>query len=145
MTALLEAHTYVVLVRREPRESEIAVVRAASQRLCPFQMDASRCIGVEIKPTNSRQDFFISVASREFAKAASFVVDAEFKVVTRARLDEIVDEIFRKLLLMTFCSLLAQQSLILRRHEFAPRGKTFRFGHAEQLRLVGVSLDFADH
>src|SRR5216684_4890718 len=105
------------LVRREPRESEIAVVRAASQRLCPFQVDASRCIGVEIKPTNVRQDFFISMASREFAKAASFVVDAEFKVVTRARLDEIVDEIFRKLFLMAFCSafcsLLAQQSLIL--------------------------------
>src|SRR6202166_4281522 len=101
------------LVRRKPRESEIAVVRAASQRLCPFQVDASRCIGVEIKPTNVRQDFFISMASREFAKAASFVVDAEFKAVTRARLDEIVDEIFRKLFLMAFCSLLAQQSLIL--------------------------------
>src|ERR1700736_5180402 len=104
------------LVRREPRESEIAVVRAASQRLCPFQVDASRCIGVEIKPTNVRQYFFISMASREFAKAASFVVDAEFKVVTRARLDEIVDEIFRKLFLMAFCSafcrLLAQQSRI---------------------------------
>ena len=56
----------------------------------------------------------ISMASREFAKAASFVVDAEFKVVTRARLDEIVDEIFRKFFLMAFgCSLLAQQSLIL--------------------------------
>src|SRR3979490_1607337 len=103
----------VMLVRREPRESEIAVVRAASQRLCPFQVDSSRCIGVEIKPTNVRQDFFISMASREFAKAASFVVDAEFKVVTRARLDEIVDEIFRKLFLMAFCSLLAQQGLIL--------------------------------
>src|ERR1700716_2009895 len=102
-----------VLVRGEPRESEIAVVRAASQRLCPFQVDASRCIGVEIKPTNVRQDLFISMASREFAKAASFVVDAEFKVVTRARLDEIVDEIFRRLFLMAFCSLLAQQSLIL--------------------------------
>ena len=34
---------------------------------------------------------------REFAKAASFVVDAEFKVVTRALLDEIVDEIFHRL------------------------------------------------
>src|ERR1700682_2408503 len=116
-TRMTRSTTYVVLVQREPRESEIAVVRAASQRLCPFQVDASRCIGVEIKPTNVRQDFFISMASREFAKAASFVVDAEFKVVTRARLDEIVDEIFRKLFLMTFCSafcsLLAQQSLIL--------------------------------
>jgi hypothetical protein len=85
------------------------------------------------------------MASREFAKAASFVVDAEFKVVARARLDEIVDEIFRKFFLMAFCSLLAQQSLILRRHEFTPRGKTFRLGHGEQLRLVGFSLDFADH
>src|SRR5262245_34162326 len=109
--------TDVVLVRREPRESEIAVVRAASQRLSPFELDASRCIGVEIKPTNVRQDFLVSMASREFAKAASFVVDAEFKVVTRSWLDEIVDEIFRKLFLMAFCcafsSLLAQQSLIL--------------------------------
>src|SRR6266576_4650648 len=101
------------LVRRDPRESEIAVVRAASQRLCPVQVDASRCIGVEIKPTNVRQDFFIPMASREFAKAASFVVDAEFEVVTRDRLDEIVDEIFRKFFLMAFCSLLAQQILIL--------------------------------
>jgi hypothetical protein len=66
------------------------VVRAASQRLCPFQVDACRCIGVEIKPTNVRQDFLISMVNREFAKAASFVVDAEFKVVTWARLDEIV-------------------------------------------------------
>src|SRR6202171_6297659 len=112
-TRMTRSTTYVVLVQREPRESEIAVVRAASQRLCPFQVDASRCIGVEIKPTNVRQDFFISMASREFAKAASFVVDAEFKVVTRARLDEIVDEIFRKFFPMAFCSLLAQQSLIL--------------------------------
>ena len=72
-----------------------------------------RCIGVEIKPTNVRQDFFIAMASREFAKTASFVVDAEFKGVTRARRDEIVDEIFRKLLSMAFCSLLAQQGLIL--------------------------------
>ena len=68
---------------------------AAGQRLRPFQMDASRCIGVEIEPANVRQDFLISMASRELAKAASFVVDAEFKVVTRIRLDEIVDEIFR--------------------------------------------------
>src|SRR5882724_12233668 len=103
----------VVLVRREPRESEIAVARAASQRLCPLQVDASRRIGVEIKPANVRQDFFISMASRKFAKAASFVVDAEFKVVIRARLDKIVDEIFRKFFLMAFCSLLAQQGLIL--------------------------------
>ena len=57
------------------------------------------------------------MAHREFAKAASLVVDAEFKVVIWARLNEIVDEIFRKLFLMAFCrafcSLLAQQSLIL--------------------------------
>ena len=61
------------------------------------------------------------MTSREFAKAAGFVVDAEFIVVTRARLDEIVDEIFRKLFLVAFCgalsSLLAQQTLILWRHE----------------------------
>jgi hypothetical protein len=71
----------VVLVRREPRKSEIAVARAASQSLCPFQVDAVRCIGVEIKPTNVRQDFLIAMAACEFAKAAGFVVDAEFKVV----------------------------------------------------------------
>jgi len=92
-------------------------VAPPGQRLCPFQVDASCRIGVEVKPTNVREDFFISMASREFAKAASVVIDAEFKVVTRARLDEIVDEIFRKLFLMAFCSalcsLLAQQSLIL--------------------------------
>src|SRR5260370_32021651 len=83
------------LIRREPREPEIAVVRAASQRLCPFQVDASRCIGFEIKPTNVRQDFFISMASGEFAKAASFGVGAEFTVVTRVRLDKILHKIFR--------------------------------------------------
>src|SRR5688500_18258999 len=55
---------WVVLLRRESRESEIAVVRAASRRLCPFQMDASRCIGVEIEPANVRQDFLIAMASR---------------------------------------------------------------------------------
>jgi hypothetical protein len=33
----LRVHT---LVRQQPREPEIAVARAASQRLCPFQMDA---------------------------------------------------------------------------------------------------------
>ena len=90
--------------------------RAASQRLRPFQADASRCIGDEIEPANVRQDFFVSLASREFAKATGLVVDAEFKVVPRARLDEIVDEIFGKLFLMTFCGafcgLLAQQGLI---------------------------------
>ena len=57
------------------------------------------------------------MASRECAKPASFVVDAEFEGVTRTWLDEIVDEIVRKLVLMafhsTFCGLLAQQSLVL--------------------------------
>ena len=88
------------------------MARAARQRLRPFQTDASRCIGVEIKPANVRQDFLIAVARREFAKAASFVIDAELKIIAWARLDEIVDEIFRKFFPMTFCGLLAQQSLI---------------------------------
>src|SRR5271156_3076063 len=61
------------LIRRESRESEIAVVRAASQGLCPFQADALRCIGVEIKPANVRQDFHISMTISEFAEAASFI------------------------------------------------------------------------
>jgi hypothetical protein len=46
---------------------------------------------------------------------------------------------------MAFCGLLAQQSLILRRHELTPRGEAFRFGFGEQLRLVGFPFDFADH
>src|SRR4051794_27924512 len=90
------------LFRRHPRESKIAVAGAASQGLCPYQVDASRSIGVEIKPANVRQDFLVAMASREFAKATTFVVDAEFKGVTRARLDEIVDEIFRKLFAKAF-------------------------------------------
>src|SRR5689334_19102534 len=89
------------------------------------------------------------MASREFAKAAGPVVDAEFKAVTRPRLDELVDEILRKLLAMAvgsaFCRLLAQQRLILRRHELTPRGETLRFWLGEQLRLVGFPLDLADH
>jgi hypothetical protein len=80
------------------------VVRAASQGLRSFP-DALRGVGVEIKPANVRQDFFIAMASREFAKAARFVVDAKFKGVIRDRRDEIVDEIFRKLLSTAFCSL----------------------------------------
>src|SRR6195952_2808858 len=84
------------LFRLQPREPELAVAGAASQRLCSFQVDALRCIGVEIKPANVRQDFLISMASREFANAASCVVDAEFKAVTRTRLDELVEEIVRK-------------------------------------------------
>ena len=110
-------HTlYVVLLRREPRESEIAVVRAASQRLCPLQTDTSRGIGVEIKPTNVGQDFFVSMSSRELAKAARPVVDAEFKVIAWPWLDEVVQEILRKLFPMAvrgaFYSLLSQQRLI---------------------------------
>ena len=42
------------------------------------------------------------MASRELAKAAAFVVDAEFKLVTQARLDEFVDEIFRERFAMAF-------------------------------------------
>src|SRR4029079_1018151 len=110
-----------------------------------FQVDALRCIGVEIKPANVRQDFLVAMASREFADAATFVVDAELKIVTRARFDEIVDEISRKLLQKASLSLLAQKSPVLRRHELAPRGETFRLGHGEQLRLVGFPLDVADH
>ena len=92
--------------------------------------------------------FIGRMARREFAEAARFIIDAEFKLVARARLDEIVDEIFRKRFLMvfcdTFCSLLAEQSLILRRQELAPCGETFRFGRGEQLCLVGFALDFTD-
>ena len=90
------------LVRREPREPEIAVVGAASQCLCPFKEDALCCIGVEIEPANVRQDFLIAIAGREFADAAGRIVDAEYKVVSRAGLDEIVDEIFRKFLSTAF-------------------------------------------
>ena len=64
------------------------------------------------------------MASREFAKAASLVIDAEFKLVARARFDEIVDKILRKLLLVAFrrafYRLFAQQGLILGRHELTP-------------------------
>ena len=108
--------TLFKLVSR-PGESKIAVVRAAGQRLGPFQVNSSRCIGVEIKPANVGQDFFIFMARREFAKAASPVVDAEFESVIQPGRNEIVDEIFRKLFLMAFgrasYGLLAQQSLIL--------------------------------
>ncbi len=113
--------------------------------MCPIKVDALRCIGVEIKPANVRQDVLISMAGREFTKAAPFVVDAELELVTRTRIDEIVDEIFRKLFLKAFGGLLAQQNLVLRRHELTPRGETLRFGHGEQLRLVGFPLDVADH
>ena len=73
------------------------MVRPAGQRLRSFQADASRGIGDEIETANVRQDFFVFMMRREFAKAASAVVDAEFKAIVRARLNEIVDEIFRKL------------------------------------------------
>ena len=89
------------------------MARATSQRLRPFQADAARCIGFEIKPTDARQDLFISVASREFAKATSLVVYAEFKVIAGARLNEIVDEVFGKFFRVAFNSLLAQPGLIL--------------------------------
>jgi hypothetical protein len=56
------------------------VARATSQRLRPFQSDAARCIGFEIKTTDARQDLFISVASREFAESASVVVYANSKL-----------------------------------------------------------------
>ena len=119
-----EALFAVVLVRRKPRKSKIAVIRAAGQRLRPFKMDASRCIGIEIESADVRQDFLISMPSREFAEAASLVVDAELEAVTRARLDEVVDEIVRKFLPMAFRGalqgLLAQQGPILLRHELTP-------------------------
>src|SRR3954467_2042833 len=108
-------------------------------------MDALRCVGVEIQPANVRQDFLVAMARREFAKAATFVVDSEFKLVIRTRLDEIVDKIFRKLLLKASYRLLAQKSLVLRRHESTSRGETFRLWDGEQLRLVSFPLDFADH
>ena len=87
----------------------------------------------------------ISVASREFAKAASLVVDAEFKMIAGARLDEIVDEVFGEFFHVALHGLLAQPGLILWRHELTPRGKPFGLGYGEQLRLVGFSLDIAYH
>src|SRR4051812_47920235 len=121
------------------------MARATSQRLRPFQADPARCIGCEIKPTDARQDLGISVASREFAKPASLVVDAEFKVIAGARLDEIVDEVLGKFFRVALDGLLAQPGLILWRHELTPRGKPFGLGYGEQVRLVGFSLDLADH
>src|SRR4051812_9468115 len=90
------------LIRPKPREPEVTMARAARERLCPLQVDASRCVGDEIEPANIRQDVLVSMARRELAEAASLVVDAEFKTVTRIRLDEIIDEIFRKFGLMAF-------------------------------------------
>ena len=60
----------------------------ASQRLCPFQMDAERCIGIEIEAAYARQDVLVAMAAREFAEAAGPVIDAELELVIRARLDE---------------------------------------------------------
>ena len=105
-----------VLLRFEPREPKIAVARTAGQRLRPFQTNATCCISLEIKPTNVRQDFLISVTNCEFAEAAGLVVDAEIKVVAGLGLDEIVRIFFR----MALCRLLAQQGLVLRRHELTP-------------------------
>jgi hypothetical protein len=93
------------------------VIRAASQRLRPFQVDASRCIGVEIKAANVWQYLIISMAGCELAKAASLVIDTKFKFITWAGLDEIVDKIVRKFFAVAFFSLFAQQGLILGRHE----------------------------
>src|SRR6186713_1092462 len=101
------------------------MARTARERLCPLQADASRCVGDEIEPADIRQDVLVAMARREFAEAARLVVDAELEVVARTGLDEIVDEIFRKFVLMylcdTYCRLLAQQGLVLRRHELTPR------------------------
>jgi hypothetical protein len=85
------------------------------------------------------------VASCEFAKAASLVVYAEFKVIAGARLNNIVDEVFGKFFRVALNGLLAQPGLILWRHELTPRGKPFGLGYGEQLRLVGFSLDIAYH
>ena len=97
-----------VLLRFEPREPKIAVARTAGQRLRPFQTNATCCISLEIKPTNVRQDFLISVTNCEFAEAAGLVVDAEIKVVAGLGLDEIVDEVVRIFFRMALCRLLAQ-------------------------------------
>src|SRR6185503_11076093 len=109
-----------VLFRFEFREPKIAVARTASQRLCPFQANATRCISFEIEPADVRQNFLISMMSGEFAEAAGFVIDAEIKAVTGTRLDEFVDEIFWVFFRLTLDRLLAQQGLILCRHELTP-------------------------
>jgi hypothetical protein len=59
------------------------VARAASQRLCPFEVNASRCMGVKIKPTNVRQDFLIFMANCEWVRVRNSLScpsygDAEF-------------------------------------------------------------------
>ena len=64
------------------------MARAAGQRLRPFQADAARGIGVEIKAANVGQDLLVAVAASEFAEAAGPVIDAELELVIRARLDE---------------------------------------------------------
>ena len=71
-----------VLLCFEAGEAKIAVAGAASQRLGSFQTNAAGCVGLEIKSANVWEDFFISVTRGKFAEATSFVVDAEFKVVT---------------------------------------------------------------
>src|SRR5262249_52673532 len=105
--------------------------RTARQRLCPLQANATCCIGLEIEPANVRQDFLISVTSSEFAKAAGLVVDPEIKVIAGARFDKLVDEIFRIFFRTTFCRLLPQEGLVLRRHEVTARCEPFSLGHGE--------------
>ena len=93
--------------------------------------------------------FLVTMKSCELAEAASLVVDAELEIVTGAQLDELVDVVFRERFLMalggTLRGLFAQKRLVLRRRELTPGGETFRFGHREQLRLVALPLDLADH
>lgn len=76
------------------------MARAAGQRLRSLEVDTLRRIGIEIEPADVGQDLPVAMAACEFAEAAGPVVDAEFKTIARARLDEVVDEIFREFVLM---------------------------------------------
>src|SRR5689334_12060569 len=100
---------------------------APGQRLRPFQMDAERCIGVEIEAAYARQNVLVAMTACEFAEAASPVIDAEFKAVICTRLDEIVDEVIGKFGLVVLrracCRLLAQQGPVFRGHEFVSSGE----------------------
>jgi hypothetical protein len=80
------------LFRLQLREAEIAVARAARQGLGSFQANAARRVGIEVKSTDTRQDFVIAMARGELAEATRLVVDAELKIVAGPGLDEIVDE-----------------------------------------------------
>src|SRR5215470_19026903 len=82
------------LFRLERGKAEIAMARAASQRLRALQTDAARSIGFEVEPANGRQDFLVAVPGRKFAEAAGLVIDAKFEIVAGTGLDEVVDEIF---------------------------------------------------